>query len=548
MTPNYNVFCYLLITSFAQSATMDATQQQQKALLDEANQQRNALQKSPSFLVPLLPPIATDSHPAPCFTLRPIQFENARSLSPSTQSALKAAYLYRCLTLIDIQQLVRDITNTYIEKGYVTSQAYLPAQDIRQGTLRIAVMEGLTESVEIEGQPLRMVNMVFPNLTGQVLNLRDIEQGLEQLNRLASARYTIDIQPGMHPGYSRVLIRRQVDGLPGKINFSVDNSGQKSPPETKMQVGLVFDTPLGLGEQWQASLSRDVDFSASNSTRNLSASLSLPYGYWTGRYSYLHSTSPQSLTVMKKSYLYLGKNETHQLDVNRTMYRDRQQKLTLQVGGRHKTVKNKLAGQTLVTSSATFNTVFSQVQYSSVVAGGYLTVNPGVEYGLSIWDTTARHANRMAPQADFLKFTLSSSYFTLLTDNMSYLTSFYGQMTSHNLFLSERLSLGGLYSVRGYKEQTLSGNQGFYWRNEMSYPVIRQGALTVNLTGAVDYGYLHHQPKYGIERAHLLGSGVGLSASARLFNTQILLGKPLYYPTSLQPDRWSVYWSAGIEW
>ncbi|MGG4661824.1 POTRA domain-containing protein [Providencia vermicola] len=70
--------------------------------------------------------------------------------------------------------------------------------------------------------------MTFPHLIGSLLNLRDIEQGIEQLNRSVSAHYTIDIQPGTESGYSRVVIQKQARNIPLTSPLSLDNSGNKS--------------------------------------------------------------------------------------------------------------------------------------------------------------------------------------------------------------------------------------------------------------------------------------------------------------------------------
>ncbi|WP_275428219.1 POTRA domain-containing protein, partial [Enterobacter hormaechei] len=67
-----------------------------------------------------------------------------------------------------------------------------------------------------------------PGLVGDVLNLRDIEQGMEQLNRLPSQQVVIDIQPGEQPGFSNVVLLRGARRAPVSFSFGADNSGQRS--------------------------------------------------------------------------------------------------------------------------------------------------------------------------------------------------------------------------------------------------------------------------------------------------------------------------------
>ncbi|KNC22922.1 hypothetical protein FF38_01841, partial [Lucilia cuprina] len=110
--------------------------------------------------------------------------------------------------------------------GYVTSQAFIPEQDLTKQKLIITVIEGKIRSIDIENSPPRLAKMIFPNYVGAILNLRDIEQGLEQLNRSSSAKYTIDIQPSHKNGYSRIFVYKKSAKVPLSGQLNIDNSGK----------------------------------------------------------------------------------------------------------------------------------------------------------------------------------------------------------------------------------------------------------------------------------------------------------------------------------
>ncbi|MDC9598216.1 ShlB/FhaC/HecB family hemolysin secretion/activation protein [Xenorhabdus anantnagensis] len=523
----------------APSAVLDSQRQQQKALLEAAHQQREDLQKFQSLPIPPAERVPADD--TQCVTINNITFQGAGALSESAQRNLAQPYLHHCVTLAGLKQLVRTVSNAYIAEGYITSQAYLPEQDLTEGQLRIAVIESGVEAIEIEGKPPRTAKMLFPDRVGHILNLRDIEQGLEQLNRLSSSRFTIDIQPGTQPGYSIVHIRQQAGFFPGKVRLNLANSGQKGIGEYQASAELTLDTPLGFGEQWLFSWTQDTDFRPEHHNRNLALSVSIPYGYWTARYHYFRNTALQSLQIMAKNYPYASENLIHQMDIGRTLYRDGRQKLGLQFSVRHKTVKKALGGYTLTTSSPVIRTANIHPQYSTRLGGGYLTFSPTFEYGNVVISPP------LAARNTFRKFNLSSSYYYPITANTAYLTSFYGQLSPDNLLFSEQLSLGGLYSVRGFKTQSLSGNQGFFLRQEIIHALnpVQVDALT--LTGALDYGYLFGQPRYGVEEARLLGAAFGVTLKKRALSARLMLGKPLHFPHTLKPDAWSLYAAASLE-
>ncbi|MDV0916573.1 POTRA domain-containing protein, partial [Enterobacter asburiae] len=76
--------------------------------------------------------------------------------------------------------------------GYITSRAFLTEQDLSGGQLNIVVLEGRLEAIRLEGETPRMLKMAFPGRVGGILNLRDIEQGMEQINRLRSEPVQIE--------------------------------------------------------------------------------------------------------------------------------------------------------------------------------------------------------------------------------------------------------------------------------------------------------------------------------------------------------------------
>lgn len=178
------VFPVSLAAAPLSPADHNTIEQQQKALLEQAQQQRDSLQGASS--PPRLPdePVLTED--SRCYALQRVEVSGVTVLSRSAQTRFATVPARGCMTFQDIRQRVRDITQTYLEKGYITSSAWLPEQDISTGRLNIRVTEGRVESVRVDGEKEAALRMVFPGVEGQVLNLRDLEQGLERLNRLSS--------------------------------------------------------------------------------------------------------------------------------------------------------------------------------------------------------------------------------------------------------------------------------------------------------------------------------------------------------------------------
>lgn len=523
-------------------------QQEQKERLESEFNQRNLLQQQK--IIQYQDNIIEKELDAACQFIKTIQLQGAKAISHKNLRKINFPYQSRCLSINQIKNITNEITNIYIKKGYITSLAYLPEQDLIHQILNIQVTEGRIESIDINSPESKknsqhLVSMVFPKLVGKILNLRDLEQGLEQLNRLATVKYTLEIQPGIRQGYSHVVIHEQASKIPISLRLNLDNSGTNETGAEQFSGTLLGDSLVGLGEQWTLSANTDIDMRSSHYSRHFGVSLNFPYGYWSYRYQFFHQQSSQLFTANHNKYPYKSKNIHQQFDASYLLYRDTYQRITLHGGLKHKRVQTQLAGQALTISSPTLASIFFSPQYSTVINQGYFTLNPSIEWGTSAFGAVPDLIAEKSPRSHYRKLNLSSSYQYPIKNDLNYLTSFYSQYTPDNLYAIERLNIGGQHSIRGYQDQSINGNSGFYWRNEINKQINHKfGAL--NLILALDYGYIIPD-KYEIEGGTLTGGGMGISYTNNALSASLLISKPFYYSAEINPSKWSLYWSISFD-
>lgn len=169
------------------------------------------------------------------------------------------------------------------------------------------------------------------------------------------------------------------------------------------------------------------------------------------------------------------------------MYRDSTQRLTFQATLKHKHAQTQLAGQTPTISSPTLTSLAFSPQYTTTLGHGYLTLNSTAEWELPAFRATSDTLSAGAPRSHYRKFSLSSSYQSRFSNGVTYLTSVYGQYSPDNLYGLERISIGGPYSVRGYHEQSLSGNttiQGGSFTDNFKNALLSNIGNQVNAEGA----------------------------------------------------------------
>ncbi|MDE1496674.1 ShlB/FhaC/HecB family hemolysin secretion/activation protein [Xenorhabdus bovienii] len=528
-------------------ADQEIIKQRQKEVLEESQKQQDLgsdlkFNKSKE-------PEAQESKLS-CQIINDIVIEGATIFPKSKQKSLIEQNISKCLTQKDIESLLAEISNYYMIKGYITSGAFIKPRsilDISRDNFTIQVIEGKINNILLDGENLLELKMAFPNMKENILNLRDIEQGLDQLNRLPSYQVKIDIRPSDKPGYSDVILKKDSDRLPISVDLSFDNNGQKNKGNNQFNTSLQIDNLLHLADSWTFYGNKDTGFSNSYRSWYFNTGVSIPYGYWLFNYQYSKNESYQNIVINDFGlFRYMGKGNSHSVTANRTLYRDGKQKLSLNMGLTKRKTENIL-GEYKLASGSDLSTVNLGFNYSSTLLGGYFRSSPTIVQGLHILGATKDNEFKNNPKSKFTKLTGSLSYYKPITQYIYYFTSVYGQYSPKNLYSSERMSIGGLYSVRGFKEQYVTGNSGGYWRNEVNWKVASIPKLgDISLVSSLDAGWLKEEIAKSAEGDTLVGTSLGLNLNNKISNHSITLGKPLKYSSDLKPDNWVFHWSTSF--
>lgn len=523
-------------------ADRNTIQQQQQQLLDENQRQREELERSAIVPRPVTPDDASTPQ-GPCFVIRRIELSGATLLSPSAKNRLTAPWINQCLDMARLTRLTDAVSDWYISRGYITSRAFLTEQDLSGGVLHLAVLEGKLQHIRLEGVPDRTLKMTFPGLEGKILNLRDIEQGMEQLNRVRQRPVEIEILPGDRQGYSVVNLTATPEfPLSGSVSF--DNSGQKSTGTGQLTGALYGNNLLGLADKWFISGGRSSDFSNSRDAQNFAAGVSIPYGY--GLLDYSCSWSNYLSTIDNNGYLWrsTGDTETHRLTGSWVLFRNGDIKTGVSAGITHRINRNYLDDVLLATSSRKLSSVSLGINHTQKIASGVATLNPTFTQGvpwLGAEDDNDKQGD--VPKAEFRKWSLNGSFQRPVADKLWWLTSVYFQWSPDRLYGSERLTLGGETSVRGFKEQYISGDNGGYWRNELNWSLFTLPWVgDVGVLAAIDGGWLKKDGQDRYASGTLWGTALGLTATNRGYSSQFTVGTPVDYPDWLAPDHLVIYY------
>lgn len=451
----------------------DLIRERQDRLLEEQRRRLEELKELPGKAAkPVQPAAPGDTR---CFPIKDIELKGADSLSDSDKNRLLKPYIGQCLGVAQLNELLKVITNHYIEKGLVTSRAYLPQQDLSGGHLQVLVVEGKLEGLKgADGSQLsdRELAMAFPGKTGELVNLREIEQMVDQLNRLPSNQAQMELAPGQNVGGSEILVKNTPQ-KPWRVGLSRSNDGQRSTGEQQWRTTLDWDSPLGLADQLMLRGGGDVMTDHQHTSNNATLYYSLPWGWWNFSYTYTQNEYRTQLVANDYPFKLTGDTENHQLRVERVIHRDAVSRTSLSLGVAYLRSNNFIEDNKLKFSSNRLSEMQYGINHGRRIGSAYVNFDLGMQDGIGAFDAQGNdHPAPGEPDARYRKYMAVASYlqpFKVWGESFSFTSLMTGQRSEDVLFSPQRTSLGGQSSIRGYKDQSLSGDSGGYWRNDLRW-------------------------------------------------------------------------------
>jgi hemolysin activation/secretion protein len=171
---------------------------------------------------------------SPCFPIREIRLEGDGA--DKFQWTLRKVddAIGRCLGGKGINVVMARVQNAILEKGFTTTRIVAPPQDIKTGILTLKIIPGVVSDVSLteDSGKYQYLHPMIPVRKGKILNIRDIEQGLENLRRIPTVQTDFKLVPGENEGESRVEVMRK-QGRPVRVMLSADDSGSRYTGKTR---------------------------------------------------------------------------------------------------------------------------------------------------------------------------------------------------------------------------------------------------------------------------------------------------------------------------
>lgn len=460
----------------------------------------------------------------------------------------------RCLGTAGISLIQRRIQNAILNRGFVTTRVLVEPQDLKTGMLRLTLIPGRIREIKLlPGVATRATLLnAIPATTGQLLNLRDIEHGLENLKRPPTAQADIQILPadstGAKPGESDLGIRWE-QGFPIRVSVSVDDSGTRATGKLQGSVTIAYDHLLTLNDLFYASFSQDLeDDSALHGTRGRTVHYSVPYGYWLLGATGGSSPYYQTVSGATQSYVYRGHSENASLTLSRVVFRDATRKTTLSLGGWARASRNFIDDTEVeVQRRRTAGWEFG-------LAHRVLMGPASLELRLNLRQGTGAMGALRAPEEAFGEGTSRFSLITadgnvnvpfqLVGLSLRYSGSWRLQSNRTPLVAQDRFAIGGRHSVRGFDgESSLVAERGLLLRNELSTAL---GASGHEVYVGVDHGEVRGPATVALTGNRLSGAVVGLRGQLKNLQYDVFAGVPVRKPELFRTASTAAGFSANV--
>ncbi|MFD0967014.1 ShlB/FhaC/HecB family hemolysin secretion/activation protein [Seminibacterium arietis] len=544
----------------AQLSGIDAAQQQRQQQHQQA--QAEQLQNQPDIRLDTSSSesLLLSHTESPCYPIHQIiltDYGSSTSQSQFQWAFDKAAKSLRltlphCFGGEGLGILMKQVQNEIIGKGYVTTRVVVEEQDLRSGKLVLTVIPGKVRNTIVVDNgnvprftPLHALTALTFD-SGDLLNVRDIEQSLENLKRVPTAEANIEILPSesskAEVGESDLKITYS-QAFPFRLNLGLDDAGSTSTGKWQASGTLSIDNIFSANDLFYTSFTHSIkqkgDDKGRRASKNFTLYYSVPFGYWNLAFSHNKSRYHQEVFgAFDNSYIYSGESDTDKLTLSYLLYRDAKRKTSLSGSLWSRQSQNYIDRAEIEVQKrrmAGWEAGFNHKEYFPTAT---------LELSANFKRGTAARGALSAPEELFGEGTSRPKIITASmsltkpfqwgTQSWQWQTSVNAQWNKTPLIAQDRFSIGGRYTVRGFDgELSLSGERGWNWRNELVWKFVPNHAFY----WAVDGGRVSGWATENQLGHHLMGTVVGLRGGAKGFSYDIFLGRPMRKPEGFRTSN-----------
>ncbi|MEY4653450.1 MAG: hypothetical protein RI884_2031 [Pseudomonadota bacterium] len=494
---------------------------------------------------------------APCFIVTRIvlegeaadEFSWALPAADHTDDGRRDPAHGRCLGRQAIALVMQRVQGAILARGFVTTRILTPAQDLSEGTLRLALLPGRIGAIHLQhdAQGRGTLWNAMPAATGQLLNLRDIEQALENFQRVPTVEADIQITPSepapgrpeVRPGESDLSIQWK-QRLPFRLGLSVDDSGSRATGRIQGAVTFSYDNAFDLNDLFYLSIVQSLqalgdDVAAGpggQGTRSRMAHYSIPFGRWLLA---VHASSNrffQRVVGATQDYVYSGESHTQDARLSRLVHRDATAKSHVFLRGWRRASNNFIDDTEVEVQRRRTAGWELGAQHRRQMGRASLDLGLAYRRGTGALQALSAPEDAFGEGASRPRILTADASFVLPLEwgaqRGRYGATAAAQWSPQALVPQDRFAIGGRHTVRGFDgESSLSAARGRWLRQELGWQL---GASGQELFVGLDHGRVGGAGSDSLAGTRLTGAVLGWRGGYRQASWDLFAGRPLRKP------------------
>ncbi|ENV9332010.1 ShlB/FhaC/HecB family hemolysin secretion/activation protein [Klebsiella aerogenes] len=478
----------------------------------------------------------------PCFQINELILSND-FLDNNGLKEIKNKVIGKCLGMNGLKKAAVLFQDYYINAGYITTRVEIPSQDLSTKKLNLTVVPGRISEIVVADNDVS--RWILPFSDGDILNIRDLEQGLENIQRTPEVDVKINILPGAENGTSKVLINPQRKKK-WSLRASYNNFGDKSTGSELIGGTSYLYNVTGLSDLFYLAGTG----SHTGGYKNVSTYYSVPFGYSEFSLYYSKSKSHQGIDIGAYTFDYVGETEYFSLKGNRMLYRNVNSKLSTSAELIRRKYDYTLGGTELVLQKRDMGNVRLGLNYKRNFTGAALDSTLSWQRFTKAFggtDTPDMRTGTVSKKSQIVNLNVNYvKWLTMLPTNAYYELNFSAQYSPDNLTLQDQFTIGDRWSVRGFQNSDgIYGNKGFFLQNTLNVVTGYKGLIPY--IGA-DYGQIIGElPSQNLSGKKLMGGILGVKGSVRALEYDGSISVPFIYPHDLDVDKYKINFNLAYQ-
>lgn len=491
-----------------------------------------------------------------CFPIENIEFvplqveeKDIQKISKKFLFATKISqsYLHTCIGSRQINELLTQLNLKAIQKGYVTTRFGLLPQELNTKNLKLGIEVGFVGEVEYSNEEfIFSFAKDFGVKKGDVLNLETLELGITNLKRLKHLSPTAKIIPIQENSKSKISIAMNAKSLPIFIQTSFDNGGNvKDGYQATFLLGI--ENPLRLVDSLQIYLLGSLPFSKTDHSYYASLSYSLPIKRFLIQIDSSYAHNANQLSFYGISPVYSGNSINVDTKLSYLFYANMRNEVSFGLGVSRRSSQSYLEDIKLDVQTKILSEISSFVSYKRYFDNSQFSVILSVLQGVPLFGSNKSFDKKMTYLYTIPSVNLYSyNPFSLWEKFFVHSSAIKTQISRDKLYASEKMAIGGRYSVRGFNHFSLSAQMGVLYRNDLMAYLPSFWGITLAPSLGIDMGYVRNLAGSNENAGFLSGGGLGVQLFSKYFNAQLWGYTPFYNPYNAPTQN--LFFSTGLSW